>query len=224
MNRSSGVRMLSLRLLALAWWDFLKGMCLLHSGGPCIVILGSARLGEGQPVYTLARTLGRSLGDAGFTVMTGGGPGVMEAANRGARESGARSLGCRMAFPFEQQVTRYFDRSVTVRYFFVRKVVMCRQAAGFVVLPGGIGTLDELFEVLALMQTRRMRRKPIVLLGRTYWQPLLDLLSGMVAAGTIAPADLALLTVTDDVTQAIACVTESTAATCGRSLERSPAA
>jgi uncharacterized protein (TIGR00730 family) len=217
--------MLSFRLLGKALWDFIKGMCLLHAGGPCIVIFGSARVGEGQPMYTLARTLGRSLGCAGFTVMTGGGPGVMEAANRGARESGACSLGCRMAFPFEQKVTRYFDRSVTVRYFFVRKVVMCRQATGFVVLPGGIGTLDELFEVLALIQTKRMRQKPIVLLGRTYWQPMLTLLSDMVAAGTIAPSDLELITVTDDVNHAIAFLTQSTAAIHGAPLEsRSPAA
>jgi len=136
----------------------------------------------------------------------------MEAANRGAKESGAQSLGCRMALSFEQASNRYMNRAATVRYFFVRKVVMCRQAAGFAVLPGGIGTLDELFEILALIQTKRMRPKPIILLGRGYWRPLLTLLEQMVAAGTVARADMSLINVTDDVTHAVKLLTGSIAA------------
>jgi uncharacterized protein (TIGR00730 family) len=210
MNPSFAVRALELRLLCLSLWDFVKGLFLLHPPGPCITIFGSARLSEGEPAYQMARDLGRSLGGAGFAVMTGGGPGLMEAVNRGAREAGAPSLGCRMAFTFEQPVNRYFDRCATVRYFFVRKVVMCKMANGFAVLPGGIGTLDELFEILALIQTKRMRRKPIVLLGAAYWQPLLILLDQMVSAGTVAPRDVALIKVTDDISDAIGSFVEPT--------------
>ena len=202
--------MLSIRLLRRSLWDFVKSMCLLRPCGHCITILGSARLGEDGPLYDMARELGRALGRAGFSIMTGGGPGLMEAANRGAMESGGLSLGCRMAFSFEQRANRHFDRCATVRYFFVRKVVMCRHATGFAVLPGGIGTLDELFEILALIQTKRMPAKPVVLLGQAYWQPLLVLLEEMVAAGTIAPGDMALIKVTDDIRAAVAYFTDRT--------------
>jgi uncharacterized protein (TIGR00730 family) len=194
---------LELRLLARSLWDFAWSLRRLHAPWPCITIFGSARLGEHDPAYQLARDLGQALGRAGFAVMTGGGPGLMEAANRGVREAGGQSLGCRMAFSFEQPSNQYMDRSATVRYFFVRKVVMCRQATGFAVLPGGIGTLDELFEILALIQTKRMRPKPIVLIGTAYWRPLMSLLDEMVVAGTVAPKDVALITVTDDITDAV---------------------
>jgi uncharacterized protein (TIGR00730 family) len=208
MNRSGAVRVFELGLLGRSLWDFLKSMCLLRSPAPWITIFGSARLGEENPAYRLGRELGKTLGRAGYAVMTGGGPGVMEAVNRGAREGGGRSLGCRMAFAFEQPVNRYFDHCATVRYFFVRKVVMCRRAMGFIVLPGGIGTLDELFEILTLIQTRRMRPKPIVLLGCSYWRPLLLLLDAMVVAGTVSPRDMSLIQVTDDIDHAIAFITE----------------
>ena len=199
---------MSIRLLRRSLWDFVKSMWLLRSREPCITIFGSARLGEDGPFYEMAREFGRALGRAGCTIMTGGGPGLMEAANRGAMESGALSLGCRMAFAFEQRANRHFDRCATVRHFFVRKVVMCRHATGFAVLPGGIGTLDELFEVLALIQTQRMPAKPIVLLGQTYWQPLMLLLQDMVTAGTVAPRDLALIAVTDDICIAVGHLTK----------------
>ena len=208
MPQSRRFHILPLRLLRRSLWDFVKSTCLLRPHGPCVVIFGSARVAEDDPTYDLARQLGQSLGRAGFTVMTGGGPGLMEAANRGARESGALSLGCRMAFAFEQRANRHFDRCATVRYFFVRKVVMCRHAIGFAVLPGGIGTLDELFEILALIQTKRMLPKPIILLGRAYWRPLLILLEEMVAARMIAPADLRLITVTDEIDDAVSCLTD----------------
>src|SRR5260221_2037231 len=135
MTQPVGLRMLELRLLCRSLWDFVRSMHLLRAGGPCITIFGSARLGEHEPAYEMARDLGKSLGRAGFAVMTGGGPGLMEAVNRGAQEAGGRSLGCSMSFAFDQPMSRYFDRCATVRYLFVRKVVMCRQAIGFAVLP-----------------------------------------------------------------------------------------
>jgi uncharacterized protein (TIGR00730 family) len=200
---------LGLGLLCRSVWDFITSIQRLRASCHCVTVFGSARLGEHEPVYQMAHHLGRSLGEAGFAVLTGGGPGLMEAANRGAKESGTQSLGCRMAFSFEQPSNLYIDRAATVRYFFVRKVVMCRQAAGFVVLPGGIGTLDELFEILALIQTKRMRPKPIILLGRDYWRPLLSLLEQMVEAGTVTRADISLIKVTDDVTHAVQQLTGS---------------
>ena len=184
-------------------WDLVKSMCLLHSSGPAVTIFGSARIDTKEPLYDIVRNLGYSLGRAGFAIMTGGGPGLMEAVNRGAQDAGARSLGCRMSFTFEQKMNKHVDRSSTVRHFFVRKVVMCRQACGFIVLPGGIGTLDELFEVLALIQTRKMISKPVVLFGSAYWAPLLYLMHEMVVAGTVAERDLTLLSVTDDITEVL---------------------
>lgn len=198
-----GRRSWGMRFLCRSVVDLARGMQRLHAPSGCVTVFGSARLGEHEPAYHLARDLGRSLGEAGFTVMTGGGPGLMEAANRGARDSGAQSLGCRLVFSFEQASNHHMDRVATVRYFFVRKIIMCRQATGFVVLPGGIGTLDELFEILALIQTKRMRPKPIILLGKSYWYPLLTLLDQMVATGTVARADISLIEVTDDIDHAV---------------------
>lgn len=180
-------------------WDVVKGLCLLRFIGPSVTVFGSARLTASASAYPTALQVGRALGAAGFTIVTGGGPGLMEAANRGARDAGACSAACRMRFSFEQLPNAYVNRCVTFRYFFVRKVMMCRYSLAFVVLPGGLGTLDELFEVLALIQTNKMRTVPVVLVGRSYWHPLLGLLQSMVAAGTIAAADLNLLRVTDDV-------------------------
>ena len=205
-----GSIVLEFRFLCRSLGDFLQSMCRLRLAGPCITIFGSARLGEDEPAYHMARDLGKSLGRAGFTIMTGGGPGLMEAVNRGAREAGARSLGCRIAFTFREPINGYLDRCSTVRYFFVRKVVMCRPAIGFAVLPGGIGTLDELFEILVLIQTKRMRPKPIVLLGTAYWRPLVILLEEMVVAGTIAAGDMRLIKVTDDISDAVAFLAKPT--------------
>lgn len=218
------MNILHFRLLPRSMWDFVKSMYLLHSSDPAVTIFGSARMGRHEPLYSVARDLGCSLGRAGFTVMTGGGPGLMEAVNRGARDSGARSLGCRMAFPFEQEVNGHVDRCVTVRYFFVRKVVMCRQATGFIVLPGGIGTLDELFEVLALIQTKRMNPRPIVLFGSDYWRPLLTLLQAMVTAGTVGERDLELLRVTDEIGEAVRLFVEIKTPVRARDQQRHPVA
>jgi uncharacterized protein (TIGR00730 family) len=198
---------MSHRLLRRSAWDYVKSLYVLRSPRPVITVFGSARFGRDTATYVIARELGQALAGAGFAVMTGGGSGLMEAVHRGAREAGGRSFACRMA-AFENEENLFLDRTTTVRYFFVRKIAMCRPALGFVILPGGVGTLDELFEVLALIKAGRMRAKPIVLLGRDYWQPLLYALERMVGAGTIEMEQLRLLTVTDDVAEAVARVTE----------------
>jgi len=191
-------RLEELRLLLRAVRDFLRGFRGLHFVGPCVTVFGSARTLEGSPHYTLAREVGASLAAMGFTVMTGGGPGVMEAANRGAREAGGRSVGCNITLPIEQHPNRYLDRWVTCEYLFVRKVLLFKYSYAFVVLPGGMGTMDELFEALTLIQTGKIAQFPVVLMGIDYWQPLRDFLTKMTESGTIAPEDLQLFLFTDD--------------------------
>jgi uncharacterized protein (TIGR00730 family) len=183
--------------------DFIRGFRTLHFVGPCVTVFGSARFREDHPYYAMAREVGRRLSGMGFTVMTGGGPGLMEAANRGARDVGGRSVGCNIALPAEQAPNAYLDRSVTCRHFFVRKALLFKYSYAFVALPGGIGTMDELFEALTLIQTRKIEHFPVVLLGSAYWQSLRSFLHGMVAAGTIDAADLELALVTDDLDEAI---------------------
>ena len=183
--------------------DFISGFRTLHFVGPCVTVFGSARFREDHPYYALARDVGRRMSELGFTVMTGGGPGLMEAANRGAKDVGGRSVGCNIRLPAEQAPNRYLDRWVTCRHFFVRKVLLFKYSYAFIALPGGIGTMDELFEALTLIQTRKIEHFPVVLIGRAYWQPLLTLLNGMVAAGTIDSADLRLILVTDDLDEAV---------------------
>lgn len=182
--------------------DFIAGFRVLHFVGPCVTVFGSARYPESHPYYTVARHLGAELVRLGFTVMTGGGPGLMEAANRGAREAGGRSVGCNVELPFEQAPNRYLDRWVTCRYFFVRKVLLFKYSYAFVALPGGFGTLDELSEALTLVQTGKVEHFPIVLIGTEYWRPFQELLDRMSIAGTISPDDRHLLLVTDDLEQA----------------------
>ncbi|MEW6297736.1 MAG: TIGR00730 family Rossman fold protein [Thermodesulfobacteriota bacterium] len=179
--------------------EFLTGFRALHFVGPCVTVFGSARFQEGNPYYALARAVGHRLGRMGFTVMTGGGPGIMEAANRGAKEAGGRSVGCNILLPHEQAPNPYLDRIVTFRYFFVRKVMLVKYSYAFVVLPGGFGTLDELFEALTLIQTDKIVEFPVILMGRDYWQPVTVLFRQMVRVGTISAADLQLLFVTDSV-------------------------
>jgi uncharacterized protein (TIGR00730 family) len=183
--------------------DFIAGFRTLHFVGPCVTVFGSARYGESHAYYALGREIGRGLAELGFTVMTGGGPGLMEAANRGAREAGGRSVGCNIALPLEQSPNAYLDRWVTCRYFFVRKVLLFKYSYAFVALPGGFGTLDELLEALTLMQTRKIVNFPIVLVGTAYWRPFQDLLMHLAAAGTIDPADLDLMLVTDRVADVV---------------------
>lgn len=183
--------------------DFIAGFRALHFSGPCVTVFGSARYPESHPYYSVGRHLGAALVRLGFTVMTGGGPGLMEATNRGAREAGGRSVGCNIQLPFEQVPNRYLDRSVTCRYFFVRKVLLFKYSFAFVALPGGFGTLDELTEALTLVQTGKVRNFPIVLIGTDYWRPFRDLLDRMAVAGTISPRDRDLMLVTDDLEQAV---------------------
>jgi uncharacterized protein (TIGR00730 family) len=182
--------------------DFIAGFRVLHFVGPCVTVFGSARYPESHPYYAVGRHLGAALARLGFTVMTGGGAGLMEAANRGARESGGRSVGCNIELPFEQTPNPYLDRSVTCHYFFVRKVLLFKYSYAFVALPGGFGTLDELTEALTLVQTGKIENFPVVLIGTEYWQPFRDLLDRMAAAGTIAARDRDLLLVTDDLEEA----------------------
>jgi uncharacterized protein (TIGR00730 family) len=184
--------------------DFLRGFRALHFVGPCVTVFGSARFSESHPAYALAREVGAAVTRLGFTVMTGGGPGIMEAANRGAREAGGRSVGCNISLPNEQFPNAYLDRYVILHYFFVRKVLLFKYSYAFVVLPGGLGTLDELTEALTLIQTGKIRQFPVVLMGQEYWQPFIALLRKMVEAGTVSQKDLDLMTITDSVAEAMA--------------------
>ena len=197
-----------LRLLRIAA-EFLRGFRRLHFVGPCVTVFGSARTSEGQPSYETARAIGSGLAKMGFTVMTGGGPGVMEAANRGAREAGGRSVGCNIELPEEQGHNPYLDRWITFRYFFVRKVMLVKYSYAFIALPGGYGTLDEIFEVLTLVQTGKLQDFPIVLVDRAYWQPLIDFLDHrLLASKCISAEDLELLLVTDSVQECLDFVTQ----------------
>lgn len=195
-------------MLLRAGRDFLRGFRTLHFVGPCVTVFGSARFKEDHPYYEEARQVGRGLVRMGFTVMTGGGPGVMEGANRGAKEAGGRSVACNIELPFEQAPNPYLDDVVTCHYFFVRKVLLLKYSYAFVVLPGGFGTLDELSEALTLIQTGKIEQFPVVLMGREYWTPFLDMSQRMIEAGTISPHDLDLMCVTDSVDEAMAHIEE----------------
>jgi len=171
-----------------------------------VSVFGSARVAESDPDYALGREVGRRLGEAGFTVITGGGPGLMEAANRGARDAGARSVGCNIQLPFEQAANPYLDISLDFHYFFARKVMFVRYANAFVTLPGGFGTLDELFEALVLIQTGKVRHFPAVLVGKAHWGPLIDWVrERLLADGYVSETDLELVTLTDDPAEVVDC-------------------
>jgi uncharacterized protein (TIGR00730 family) len=187
--------------------EFIKGFRALHFVGPCVTVFGSARFKEGNPHYELARRLGAEISKLGFTVMTGGGPGIMEAANRGAREAGGPSIGCNIVLPMEQMPNPYLDRFVEFKYFFVRKVMLVKYSYAFVVMPGGFGTLDELFEALTLIQTGKISNFPVVLMGTEYWDPLLDFIRDrLITSKTIDADDLDLLRLTDSVDEAVAII------------------
>lgn len=182
--------------------EFIKGFRALHFVGPCITVFGSARFKENHPYYKKAYAVGKRLAEAGVTVMTGGGPGVMEAANRGAFENGGVSVGCNISLPFEQSANPYMHRWVNIKYFFVRKVLLVKYSFAFVVMPGGMGTMDELFETLTLIQTAIIKDFPVVLVGKDYFKPLMSMLDNMIKEGTISPNDLNLLLLTDDIEEA----------------------
>jgi uncharacterized protein (TIGR00730 family) len=197
-------RTAELRFAVDAFRELVRGFRVLHFVGPCVTVFGSARFDEAHPYYALARQIGSELARAGFTVMTGGGPGVMEAANRGAREAGGGSVGCNIVLPVEQRPNAYLDRFVECRYFFVRKVLLAKYSYAFVAAPGGYGTLDELVEILVLIQTGKIRSFPVVLLGRDYWKGLVDFFrETLVARSTIARADLDRILITDDPSEAV---------------------
>jgi uncharacterized protein (TIGR00730 family) len=185
------------------FWQFLKGFRTLHFVGPCITVFGSARFGENNIYYRTARNFGRRISELGFTTMTGGGPGIMEAANRGAFEAGGISVGCNIRLPFEQKENAYLNRSVTFEHFFVRKVLLVKYSYAFIIMPGGFGTMDEFFEILTLVQTKTVTNFPIVLFGREFHEPLMKMLSWMAEQGTISKEDLSLVLLTDDEEEAM---------------------
>jgi uncharacterized protein (TIGR00730 family) len=185
----------TLRILS----EFVEGFDALAGLGPAVAVFGSARIGRDHAQYRMGRAIGRTLAEAGFAVITGGGPGVMEAANRGCQEGGGISVGCNIELPHEQALNPYCDLGIQFRYFFARKTMFVKYADAFVILPGGFGTLDELFEALTLIQTGKIKHFPVVLVGSEYWSGLLAWMRDtQLPAGAIAQADLDLLQVTDD--------------------------
>jgi uncharacterized protein (TIGR00730 family) len=188
--------------------EIMKGFRALHFVGPCVTVFGSARFREDQPHYQLARAVGAQLARAGFTVMTGGGPGIMEAANRGAKEAGGYSVGCNIELPKEQRPNAFLDRWVTFPDFFVRKLMLIKYSYAFIALPGGFGTLDEIFETATLIQTGKIQDFPLVLMGKEYWSPLLDFLrERLLAQQTVDAKDVDRILVTDSAEDAVQGVT-----------------
>ncbi len=196
-------RLRELWLLVEVAADFLRGFRALHFVGPCATVFGSARFNEPHPFYELARDVGSRLSMMGFTVMTGGGPGLMEAANRGARDAGGISVGCNIRLPVEQQPNPFLDRWITCKHLFVRKVLLFKYSYAFIAMPGGLGTMDELFEALTLIQVHKIKPLPVVLVGTAYWEPLRVFLSDMARAGAIDPDDLNLMLITDDLDEMV---------------------
>jgi uncharacterized protein (TIGR00730 family) len=190
--------------------EFVEGFDALANIAPAVTVFGSARVGRRNRYYAAARRVAAALGREGFNIITGGGPGIMEAANRGARDSGVLSIGCNIELPFEQGLNEFVDLGMEFRYFFVRKTMFVKYAEGFVIFPGGFGTLDELFEALTLIQTGKVEHFPVVLYGKDYWEGLLQWIRERpLYEEKISPEDLDLVTVTDDVEQACAAIVES---------------
>ena len=190
--------------------EFIEGFGMLAELGPAISVFGSARTKPDDPMYAAAEELGRKLAGAGYAVITGGGPGVMEAVNKGASQADGVSVGLGIELPFENGLNEWVDIGMNFRYFFTRKMMFVKDAQGFVVMPGGFGTLDELFEALTLTQTRKVTSFPVVLFGTSYWGGLVEWLRGTALAdGKIAPADLDMFTVTDDVDEAVSYIVKA---------------
>lgn len=189
--------------------EIIRGFRHFHFLGPCVTVFGSARFTPDHPFYQLARQVGSLLAKAGFTVMTGGGPGIMEAANRGARDVGGRSVGCNIQLPQEQKPNPYLDKWVTFRHFNVRKLMLVKYSYAFIAMPGGFGTLDEIFETATLIQTRKIEDFPLVFMGVDYWKPLLDFIRGrLLAQKTIDTADVDRILVTDSAEEAVKLITD----------------
>ncbi|MFD2886241.1 LOG family protein [Chitinophaga cymbidii] len=183
--------------------EFIRGFRVFHFAPPCIAVFGSARVRPGSKFYESAREMGRGIANLGFAVMTGGGPGIMEAASRGAFEGGGKAVGCNIRLPREQQPNPWMDTYFNCRFFFVRKVLMFKYSYGFVIMPGGIGTLDEFYEAFTLIQTQKIPDFPIVLMGKTYWEPVSDMLTVMLSEHMISPEDLQYILITDDTGEAL---------------------
>ena len=197
-------RLRDLQLLFSVAKDFLLGFRALHFVGPCITVFGSARFDEKHRYYQLAQEMGAAIAKMGFTVLTGGGPGIMEAANRGAKDAGGRSVGCNIRLPFEQSHNPYLDRWVTMEHFFVRKTLLIKYSYGFIIMPGGFGTMDEMFEALTLIQTKKLKGFPIVIMGSDFWPEMRQFMDHMLRGATISREDLDLIKWTDSVDEAVA--------------------
>lgn len=191
-------------------FEFIKGFRKLHFVGPCVTVFGSARFKEGHPHYELARNLSAKIAQLGFTIMTGGGPGIMEAANRGAREVGGRSVGCNIELPHEQNPNPYMDKWVDIKYFFVRKTLLSKYSYAFVVMPGGFGTLDEFFEAITLIQTKMVSDFPVVIMDTEFHKHIMAHVDLMRQQGTISPDDHKLFIFTDNVDEAVAYIQNNT--------------
>jgi uncharacterized protein (TIGR00730 family) len=183
--------------------EFMKGFRTLHFVGPCITVFGSARFKEDHMYYQQAVEFGKRIAQLGFTTMTGGGPGIMEAANKGAFENGGQSVGCNIQLPFEQQANPYLHASVTFEHFFVRKTLLIKYSYAFIIMPGGFGTMDEFFETLTLVQTKTLTQFPIVLFGKEYYKELMEAMNDMAVKGTISKEDMNLVILTDDFNEAM---------------------
>lgn len=183
--------------------QFIKGFRALHFVGPCITVFGSARFNEEHNYYKATEEFGKRIAQMGFTTLTGGGPGIMEAANRGAYENKGSSVGINIKLPFEQHENPYLHKSVTIDYFFVRKTLLIKYSYAFIIMPGGWGTMDELFETLTLIQTKIIDSFPVVLFGKTYYQPLMEYIKLMEKNGTISREDLQYLLLTDSYSEAM---------------------
>ena len=190
--------------------EFIRGYRSLSVVGPCVTIFGSARYNEGHEYYTLTQKVGAEVARMGFTVMTGGGPGLMEAANRGAKEVGGRSVGCNIVLPFEQKPNPYLDRWVSIRYFFVRKTLLIKYSYAFICMPGGFGTLDELFEAITLIQTNKVAHFPIVLVGKKYWEGLMQWVKEtmLLEENNISEKDLELFKIVETADEAVLIINE----------------
>jgi len=187
--------------------EFLRGFEWFDFEGPCVTVFGSARYAEDHPYYRMARELGNRLAGDGYAVITGGGPGIMEAANRGAKEGGGMSLGCNIELPTEQIPNKYMDRFIEFDHFFVRKVMLVKYSSAFVVMPGGYGTIDETFETLTLIQTGKIERFPIVAMGKSFWKHGSGFIeNSMIAERTINPQDLDLMRITDSIDDAMSII------------------
>ncbi len=183
--------------------ELIKGFRALHFVGPCATVFGSARFNEDHPTYKLSREVGAGLAQLGFTVITGGGPGVMEAANRGAKDVGGKSVGCNIVLPKEQKPNKYLDKWVYIRFFFVRKVLLVKYSYAFVVMPGGFGTMDEFFEALTLIQTLTIKRFPVVLMDKVFYKHMYAHFEIMAEKGAISKDDMDLFLYTDSVQEAM---------------------